>query len=142
MSRSLPVVLAWHLRHYPLLRATDIYKLVHQSVYGPGHMISSAAAVHKVLACELAALQVRSPKDKGRSQEELAVEPIDPENRLVRVNLRPMLGTKGEGGKRKDREGGADAEWLAEVMVDSARRVKGDPNQMKRRLRPWSGGVG
>jgi hypothetical protein len=66
--------------------------------------------------------------------EEDLLEPIDPENRLVRVNLRPMLRMKGEGGKRKDREGGADAEWLVSALVVSARRVKGDPEQMKRRL--------
>ena len=124
MSRSLPAILAWHRRRYPLLRATDIYKLIHQGVYGPGHIISSAAAAHKALACELAELQVPSPKDRGRSQEELAVEPIDPESRLVRVNLRPLF----------EQGGSTDTEWLVEALVESARRVKGDPDQMKRRL--------
>ena len=124
MFRSLPAVLVWHRRYYPLLRARDIYKLIHQGVYGPGHIISSAAAARQALACELAALQVRSPNDKGRSQEELAVEPTDPENRLVRVNLRPLLGQGGS----------TDTEWLVSAMVESARRVKGDPEQMKRRL--------
>lgn len=133
-SFSLSAVLAWHRRRYALLKAQDIYKLVHQGVFGPGHIISSAAAAHNALVCELATLQVRSSKDKGQSQEELAVEPIEPENRLVRVNLRPMLEIEGEGGPRKDREGRTDAEWLVEAMVESAQRVKGDPRLMKRRL--------
>jgi len=98
-------------------------------------MISSAAAAHKVLACELAALQVRSPKDKGRSQEELAVEPIDPDGRLVRVNLRPFVRAAEVSSKKSEcRRQNGGAEWLVEAMVESARRVKGSPDQMKRRL--------
>jgi hypothetical protein len=45
-----------------------------------------------------------------------------------------MLRMKDEGGKRKVREGETNAEWLADAMVESARRVKGYPEQMKRRL--------
>jgi hypothetical protein len=124
LFRSLPAVLAWHRGHYPLLRAQDVYKLIHQGVFGPGHIITSAAAAHKALACELAALQVPSPKDKGRSQKELAVEPIDPDGRLVRVNLRPLFGQVGS----------TDTEWLVEALIESAKRAECDPDRMKRRL--------
>ena len=106
-----------------MLRARDFYKLIHQGVYGPGHIISSAAAAHKALVCELAALQVRSPKDKGRMSES-KLETVDPVGRLVRVNLRPLFGQGGS----------TDTEWLVSAMVESAWRVKGDPEQMKRRL--------
>jgi hypothetical protein len=119
---SLSAVLAWHLRLYPLMRAQDIYKLVHQGVFGPGHITASAAAARRALTTEC-----RSPNAECRMQNaagEDAVEPIDPENRLVRVNLRPLLGQGGNSG----------TEWLAKAMVESGRAVKGDPEQMKRRL--------
>ncbi|MBN2465445.1 hypothetical protein JXD38_07460 [candidate division WOR-3 bacterium] len=78
--------------------------------------------------------EVRSRKLEGRRQngrpEELVAE-IEPRGKLVRVNLRPMLE---RGGGMKDRGGRADAEWLVEVMVESARRVERDPKLMKRRL--------
>ena len=116
------------------MRAQDIYKLVHQGVFGPGHSIASAAHARRTLREEMAALEVPSPKSKVRSQSEPEFEPIEPGGRLVRVNLRPMLGMRDEGGKGKVREGRADAEWLANALVESGRRVKGEPEQMKRRL--------
>ena len=129
---SLSAILTSHSRRYPLLQARDVYKLVHQGVFGPGHIIASAAGARRALATE-GRLQNADCRMQNGGEEDL-LEPIDPENRLVRVNLRPMLRMKGEGGKRKDREGGADAEWLVSALVESARRVKGDPEQMKRRL--------
>jgi hypothetical protein len=70
--------------------------------------------------------------------EEDLLEPIDPGGRLLRVNLRPMFGEGGrmrdESGKRKDGRSSADVGWLVAALVESARRVKGDPAQMKRRL--------
>lgn len=123
MSRSLTAVLAWHRRHYPLLRAQDIYKLIHQGVFGPGHIISSAAWAKRSLEEETAALQVRSPKYKGRMSES-KLETVDPDGRLVRVNLRPLFGQGGS----------TDMAWLVGAMVESARRVKGEPELMRRRL--------
>jgi len=138
VDSSLAAVLDWHKRRYPLLRSRDIYKLVHQGVFGPGHIIASAARARRALKEETAALEAQSPKSKVPSQSEPEFEPIEPGGRLVRVNLRPMLGEGGrrkdEGGKKKVRGGGVGAGWLASALVDSARRVKGDPEQMKRRL--------
>jgi hypothetical protein len=115
-----------------LLQARDIYKLVHQSVFGPGHIIASAAGARRALKDELAALEVQSTKDKVQSQTEPEFEPIDPEGRLVRVNLRPALGHWGQSPCGDSPLG--VAKWLAEALVESARRVKGDPEQMRRRL--------
>jgi len=137
----MPAILAGHFRHYPLLRAPDIYKLVHQGVFGPGHMIASAAQAKRMLEKETAALEDRSPhcptgaaaaKSRGRMPES-AFEPIDPKGRLVRVNLRPLLRMKAEG-VGTNAEGSLDADWLADVLVESARMVKGDPILMRRRL--------
>ena len=136
---SLPAVLAWHHRRYPRLKAQDIYKLIHQGVFGPGHIISSAARARRMLEEEMAALQARSPELEGRAARpgplrpmpESELEEIDPRGVLVRVNLRPLIG-ESEGMRREG--GGLNVEWLLEAMVESARRVKGDPRLMKRRL--------
>jgi hypothetical protein len=113
-----------------LLRAQDIYKLVHQGVFGPGHIIASAAAARRALESELAALEVKGQKARAKRQnsDEEVLEPIDPKNRLVRVNLRPW-GRSPCGDSPRGAAG-----WLAEALVESARRVKGGPEQMKRRL--------
>ena len=147
MSLPFPAVLVWHCRHYPLLRAQDIYKLIHQGVFGPGHIIASAARARLMLKEEMAALEARSPhcltgaaeaKFEVRRRPEPGIEPIDPNGRLVRVNLRPMFGEGGrmrdESGKRKDGRSYADVGWLVAALVESARRVKGNPERMKRRL--------
>jgi hypothetical protein len=120
-----------------LLRATDIYKLIHQGVFGPGHIIASAVSARRALREEMAALEVRSQKPRTRSQkwDEELLERIDPAGRLVRVNLRPFAAAaevrmqNAEGGRQN---GGA--EWLANALVQSAREMKGDPAQMRRRL--------
>ena len=119
-----------------MLQARDIYKLVHQSVFGPGHIIASAAGARRALKDELAALEVQSKKSKGQSQTEPEFEPIDADGKLVRVNLRPLLEeVKGQKAKAKrQNRGRADTGWLVEALVESARRVKGDPDQMRRRL--------
>lgn len=119
---SLAAVLDWHMRRYPLLQAQDIYKLVYQGVFGPGHIIASADFARRALEDELAALEVQSPMSKVRSQNESEFEPIDPSGVLLRVNLRPLAGQAGA------------VEWLATALIESARRVKGNREQMGRRL--------
>ena len=134
MFRSLSAILAWHYRRYPLLAAQDIYKLVHQGVYGPGHIIASAAAARRALSIELAELECNGQKARARRQksDEALFEQIDPSGRLVRVNLRPLAATqrKAQGTSCKME----DVEWLVEALVESGRRVKGEPEQMKRGL--------
>ena len=131
-STSITAVLVWHHRRYPLLQAADIYKLIHQGVFGPGHIIISADFARRALKSELTAVEVQSPKSKVQSQTEPEFEPIDPSGRLVRVNLRPMFGNWGQSpcGDSPLRA----TEWLVAALVESARRVKGEPAQMTRRL--------
>lgn len=137
---SLSAVLAWHVRCYPLMRAQDIYKLVHQGVFGPGHAVASATQACVALATELRALatQCKVQKAKRRMQrdgmEEL-VEPIEPDGRFVRVNLRPFaIAAEVRIQKAEFRRQNGGAEWLVAAMVESAKRVKGDPGSMERRL--------
>ena len=131
---SLSAIFAWHCRRYPLLKAQDIYKLIHQGVYGPGHIIASATAARQALENELTDLEARSqePKVKAQQSDEELLEAIDPDGRLVRVNLRPLSARrcKVQGARCKMQ----NVEWLVDALVESARRVKGDRVQMKRRL--------
>ena len=117
-----------------MLQAQDIYKLVYQGVFGPGHIISSAAAARRALTGEIAALEVKGQKSKVRRQEavEELIEPIDPGGELVRVNLRPLVAAKCRMQIAECKM--QNAGGLAEALVESARRVKGDPEQMRRRL--------
>ena len=124
-----------------MLEARDVYKLIHQGVFGPGHLVASESDAHASLTSELQATQVKGQRTKAKSQssDEELVEEIDTRGRLVRVNLRPLLQKEGreksEERKRNRREEHrTTADLLAEAMVESARRVKGDQIVMRRRL--------
>lgn len=133
---SLSAILAWHCRRYPLLKSWDIYKLVHQGVFGPGHVVAGAEQAKRSLKDEVERLKAEH-RNRGRNEE--LVEPIELRGRLVRVNLRPLL-QKERRVKSEERrsnwgeEHRASADLLAEAMVESAARVKGDPRIMKQRL--------
>jgi hypothetical protein len=120
-----------------LLRAQDVYKLIHQGVFGPGHIFASAAGAKRLLKEEMAAMQVRSqkPKVKRQKSEETLIEPIEPGGWLVRVNLRPFVIAaevrRQNSGVRRQNSG---AEWLVEALIESAKRAECDPDRMKRRL--------
>ena len=114
-------------------------------MFGPGHMISSAASARSALAAELRALatEFRSQNVECRMQnggDEELLEPIEPGGRLVRVNLRPFaIAAEVRRQKAECRRQSGGAEWLVAAMLESARRVKGDPEQMKRRLAAAAG---
>ena len=73
-----------HLEKHPLARGDDLYKFLHQAVYGPGHAIPNRQAAAMYLDRELEDLG--SPLEGEASCEILGGEP-----ELVRVNLRPFV---------------------------------------------------
>ncbi len=77
---TLAAILDWHLAHYPLLAAVDIYKLIHQGVYGPGHIIRDPALARAALENEYRS--IASEPDRSAP-----TEPLTPDNRFIRVNL-------------------------------------------------------
>ncbi|MBM3314841.1 hypothetical protein FJY71_03235 [candidate division WOR-3 bacterium] len=111
-------VLDWHRLRYPRLGAADVYKLLHQGVFGPGHLVRDPAAAYEGLLREMAGLEGSPPADISATEP----EPLDPDGRLVRVNLRPLLG-------KPER-----ADVLARALVESAAAVIGDPRLMAGRL--------
>ncbi len=79
---ELSEILDWHLEHYPLLQAEDIYKLIYQGVLGPGHIITDREKAEIELTREVARLRPDFELEE--------IEPLDPEGLLVRVNLKPI----------------------------------------------------
>ncbi len=76
---TLSEILNWHLSHYPLLQAADIYKLLYQGVYGPGHLLTIEGEIEDKLQQEIKTTRFRSQVPE--------IEPLDPEGLLIRVNL-------------------------------------------------------
>uniref|UniRef100_A0A7C4GE85 Uncharacterized protein n=1 Tax=candidate division WOR-3 bacterium TaxID=2052148 RepID=A0A7C4GE85_UNCW3 len=111
---TLAGILEWHTARYPLLGAVDLYKLLHQGAFGPGHAVVDPEAARQSLVVELAGLEP--------DEEEVVEEPVDPSGVLVRVNLRPFVGNN------------RAVERLAAAMVQSAAEVRPDPAALAERL--------
>jgi hypothetical protein len=134
---TLAEILDWHRDRYPQLGAADLYKLLHQGVYGPGHLITDPASAREYLLREHSAISdVRSPMSDSHSLDPgprpltpgllslaprpLPHEPLSPDSRYVRINLRGL--------------DGAAVERLLEALLESAREVPTDHGLMRERL--------
>ncbi len=102
-----------HARAHPTWQADDVYKLLHQSVLGPGHAVDDPAAAAEWLDREIRSLGLPM---RG----EPAVEPLA--GPYVRVNLRPWLA-----------EGG-DAHALLGAFLFAAEAPAGTKAELERRL--------
>jgi hypothetical protein len=98
---------------HPAAELQDIYKLLYQAEFGPGHAISSASAARAYLREEIAAM--------NGGPETRMVESCDPGGTVVRVHLRPYV------------RGGYSADSLAAAMVRSAARMNPDTAAFARR---------
>ena len=107
--------MADHLERHPMATAVDLYKFLHQGVFGPGHMVESRSAAGRYLARELEGLE----SDLGDLPmcEELGGEPA-----MVRIHLQSLL--------RSDH----DPVQLLDAFIESANRVQGDPTAMARAI--------
>lgn len=77
-----------HVARYPELDITDVYKLLHQGVFGPGHSIPNRKAAREWLEQEA---RQQTPRAG-----ELLLESVHPQNEVVRLHLRPYLAANGE----------------------------------------------
>lgn len=104
----------WHLAWYPLLKAEDIYKLIYQSVFGPGHILGDLDRERINFNRELLLAQDSEPGAEW--------EPIDPNELLIRVNLAAIarFGTK--------------TERLFKAVIDTARTFIPRPQYLPLRL--------
>jgi hypothetical protein len=103
--------LAFDFAGHPDAEAVDLYKFVHEAMFGPGHAISDPAQAADALKAELATL---GPPTTGESWcDTLGGDPF-----LVRVNLRPFVAN------------GFDSQALLDSFVATAGAVRPDPQQM------------
>lgn len=103
--------LAADLARHPMAEADDVYKFLHQALFGPGHAIPDADAAARYLQRELEELGPQINADT--LCDTLGGDPV-----LVRVNLRPFVAR------------GFDAGTLLESFIAAAEGVRGDPEQM------------
>jgi hypothetical protein len=108
---SIMVAFGAHLDDHPLAGAEDLYKFLHQAVYGPGHAIPNRESA--------AVWMEREIEDLGPPLEgELPCEVLGGEPPLVRVNLRPFVAS------------GGSADLLFEAFVASANLERGNSRRM------------
>jgi hypothetical protein len=93
----------------PQATAADVYKLLHQSVFGPGHIISSRDSARDYLQKEMAGL---GPARTGEKMLDNIGEG------MTRVNLRPF------------RDSGGSVESLLDAMIETANSNVGRPMTM------------
>lgn len=103
--------LAFDVASHPEAEAVDLYKFLHQAMFGPGHAITDAARAAETLRAELADL---GPPTMG----EAWCDALGGDPSLVRVNLRPFSAN------------GFDSGVLVASFVATANAVQPDPQQM------------
>jgi len=96
---------------HPEMGVTDIYKFIHQGVYGPGHAVQDREAAARYLADEMATLGSAEPTDP-------LCQPLGGDPAMVRIHLQPFAAA------------GGDPAVLLEAFVTSGDAVTGDPAVM------------
>jgi hypothetical protein len=110
LDDKLATLIQTHLQRYPEMDLLDVYKMLHQSVFGPGHAIKNQKVAREWLDRECGLLQ---PK-RGL----LLVENVHPDGEIVRIHLRPYLAEGGSLGK------------LLDGFVQSSKTVHGELHTM------------
>jgi hypothetical protein len=77
-----------HLRRYPALELSDLYKLAHQAGLGAGHAVLDPAQAQAWLERELSEL--------GEGPAEPLEDPISGDGQVLRIHLRPYLAARGD----------------------------------------------
>ncbi len=103
--------LAFDVASHPQAEAVDLYKFLHQAMFGPGHAVPDRAQAADFLDKELADLG--PPMGAEAWCDTLGGDPM-----LVRVNLRPYAAN------------GFSNDALVEAFVATANAVRADPQQM------------
>ena len=94
-----------HYSRYPLIQVLDLYKLIHQGVFGCEHAYVDEENARLMLEQEI--------KNKPGYMAEPVIDPISVDGQIVRVNLRPYFA------------GGGNLLSLAEAFILTARKYKG-----------------
>ncbi len=103
-----------HAQRYTEMDILDVYKLLHQAVFGPGHALATRKLEQGARdwierECEILKPHAGDP----------LIERIHPDGAIVRVHLRPYLVAKGNVGK------------LADALIGSSRIIAGQEETMR-----------
>jgi hypothetical protein len=109
-GEAIAALIRTHVNRYPAIDILDVYKLLHQAVFGPGHAITNQRATREWLERESELLVP--------SYDEAILENIHPQGQIVRVHLRPYLAARG------------NLEKLLDGYIRSAAAVQGDIETM------------
>ncbi len=108
---TIMVAFGAHLDARQFAGAEDLYKFLHQAVYGPGHAIQNQESAALWLEREIEGL---GPPVEG----EVPCEALGGEPPLVRINLRPFVSN------------GGDSVLLVDAFVASANTDRGSSRRM------------
>src|SRR5262249_12436793 len=109
-DEAVAALILTHVQRYADIDILDVYKLLHQAVFGPGHAVKNVKPAREWLERESEILQPAPAHP--------LLENIHPDQGIVRVHLRPYLAVKGS------------LEKLLEGFVESSKAVHGDAKIM------------
>lgn len=115
--------LADELRACPGTTAADVYKLLHQGVFGPGHAIRDRASAERYLAEETAALRANGARH-------VLCQPLGGPTPMARIHLRPYLAA------------GYEPAALVDAFIASAAKPSGSAADMDRAVETATGWLG
>ncbi len=98
-------ILLDHQKRYPLWQIKDVYKLLHQAAMGSEHAVQDVAGVRAWMEREL--------NEMGEGPNDPLIDPLSPDDDIVRVHLRPLVSK------------GIEPEKLLEAFIQTAREYRG-----------------
>jgi hypothetical protein len=104
-------ILLDHLRRYPLMQVEDLYKLLHQAALGSEHAVCDEQEARRWLERELG--------EMGNGPDELLLDPISPDGKIVRVHLRPYI------------RAGKEPEVLLTAFIRTAHKWRGSGKTLR-----------
>ncbi len=100
-----------HSVRYPLMKCTDIYKLIYQAAMGSAHRVRSIDSVRKHFEEEISSI--------GIGPVEPVVDPIAHDGSILRINIRPYL------------RAGCNPEKLIEAFVRTGNEYTGSTGKLE-----------
>ena len=109
-NENVEALIERHVQRYAQLDILDVYKLLHQAVFGPGHPITNRKAAEEWLERQSQILQP--------APNQALLESVHPEDAVMRLHLRPYLELNGS------------LKRLLEASVESSKVIAGDLETM------------
>lgn len=112
MGNQLEYLIGFHLQNHTKVRLHDVYKLLHQGVFGPRHLLRNPESARSYLQEEWDAIEAAGA--------EALTEPVSIDGKIIRINLRPF------------KAGGGKCESLWEALYNSATIIRPDKEQFRK----------